>query len=192
MTHTANGNETLDFDPRNLPQEYLAAIGLLSAAASSTDSIIEYAIAGLLDLDAEQGWAVTAHMPAPLRMSVLRSAAEIAIDYDKALDELDVHLDQIKAATDARNQMIHGSWCVRPSNGQVMFVKQEARTHVEVQLRAVAVDEIERKALTLYEVGMNLMRFCIALGIDPKLPRQRDRGVNTPKARKARRKKTRE
>ena len=190
MTHTANGNETLDFDPRNLPQEYLAAIGLLSAAASSTDGIIEYAIAGLLGLDAEQGWAVTAHMPAPLRTSVLRSSAEIAIANGKALDELDIHLDAIKAATDARNQIIHGSWCVRPSDKAVLLVKQEARTHVEVSSRPVAVNEIESKALALYEVGMNLMRFCIALGIDPALPRERDRLVNTHKARKARRKKT--
>ena len=190
MAITGNGNETLDFDPRNLPQDYLAAIGLLSAAASSTDGIVEYAIAGLLGLDAEQGWAVTAHMSAPLRTSVLRSAAEIAIDSGRALDELDIHIEAIKAATDARNQMIHGSWCVRPSDNQVMFANQVARTHVEVGLRPVAVDEIERKALTLYETGMNLMRFCIALGIETKLPRARDRGANTPKARKARRKKS--
>lgn len=129
-------------------------------------------------------------MPAPLRTSVLRASAEIAIDNGEALDELDIHLKAIKDATDARNQMIHGSWCVRPSDQAVLLVKQEARTHVEVSSRPVAVDEIERKALTLYDVGMNLMRFCIAVGIDPALPRERDRTVNTPKARKARRKKT--
>lgn len=55
MDCTPKGNEVLDFDPRNLPQAYLAAIGLLSAAASHTDSIVEYTIAGLLGLDAEQG-----------------------------------------------------------------------------------------------------------------------------------------
>ena len=184
MSRTANENETLDFDPRNLPQEYLAAIGLMSAAASSTDGIMEYAIAGLLGLDAEQGWAVTAHMSAPQRTSVLRSSAEIVIESASALDELDIHLNARKAATDARNQMIHGSWSIRPSDGQVVLVKQEARTHVEVSLRAVSVDEIKGAALALYEVGMNLMRFCISFGIEPALPRKRDRITNTPKARK--------
>lgn len=188
MDRTRNGNEVLDFDPRNLPQEHLAAIGLLSAAASSTDGIVEYAIAGLLEIDAEQGWAVTAYMSAPLRISVLRASAEIVISNGKALDELDIHLDAIKAATESRNQIIHGSWCMRPSDQAVLLVKQEARTHVEVSSRSVTVDEVKGKALALYEAGMDLMRFCIALGIDPALPRQRDRLVNTPKARKARRK----
>ena len=189
MKQTPRGNETLDFEPGHLPLKHLAAIGLMSAAASHTDSIIEMAIAGMLGIDGEQGWAVTAHMPAPLRSSVLRSAAEIVLTDERALNELDIHLEAIKKAAEARNEMVHGSWAYRESDGAVLLVKQEARTHVEVSSRPVTVNEIERKALALHEVGLNLMSFLIAVDKLPSFPRERDRAVNTPKARKARRKK---
>lgn len=190
MHLTPNGNEVLDFTPANLPQDHLAAIGLMSAAASSTDSIIEMAIAGMLGIDSEQGYAVTAHMSAPLRASVLKSAAEIVLTDARALDELDTIMDAIKSAVQDRNDIVHGSWCVRPSDNTVLLVQQQARTHVEITSRPVTVNEIELKALTLHEVGLQLMRFIMAVDKTPALPRaDRARGVNTPKARKAARKK---
>lgn len=190
MKLTPRGNEVLDFTPTTLPQDHLAAIGLMSVAASSTDSIIEMAIAGMLGIDGEQGYAVTAHMSAPLRASVLKSAAEIVLTDSKALDELDAIMDGIKRAVQARNDIIHGSWCIQPSTGTVILVQQEARTHVEIKSRPVTVDEIKLKAITLYEVGMSLMQFIIAMEKVPALPREdRARGANTPKARKAARKK---
>lgn len=189
MDRTPSGNEVLDFEPLSLPQEHLAAIGLMSAAASSTDSIIEMAIAGMLGIDGEQGYAVTAHMSAPLRASVLKSAAEIVLEDPRALDALDDIMEEIRVAVVERNDVVHGSWCVRHSDGTVFLVQQEARTHVAMSSRPVTVDEIESKALALYDAGMNLMRFLIAVDKVPVLPRaDRRRGVNTPKARKAARK----
>ncbi|HXG99518.1 MAG TPA: hypothetical protein VNI79_03770 [Sphingomicrobium sp.] len=180
----------LDFTPTNLPQDILAAIGLMSAAASSTDNIIEMAIAGMLGIDGEQGYAVTAHMSAPLRVGVLKSAAEIALTSADALNDLDNILLTIKKAVEDRNAMVHGSWCLQPSDGAVLLVQQEARTHVAISSRPVTVDEIKRKAVTLYEVGMDLMQFIIDMDKVPALPSEtRTRGVNTPKARKAARKK---
>jgi hypothetical protein len=191
MDKTPMGNEVMDFEPGKLPADFLAALGLLSASASHTDGVIEMAIAGMLGIDGEKGWAVTAHMPAPLRSSVLRSAAEISLPDGKALDELDVVLDAIKSATDARNKMVHGSWARIPSTGEVILVEQEARTHVKVSTRTVTADEVKGKAFALYDAGMDLMRFLMAHNRVPDLPGQRPRGVNTPSARKARNKQTR-
>ena len=188
MDKTPQGNEVLDFEPMNLPPEHLQAIGLMSAAASSADSIVEMAIAGMLGIDGEQGYAVTAHMSAPLRANVLRSAAEIVIDNRRALDELDLLLDAIKKAAEARNDYVHGSWCVRPSDGAVFLVQQKARTHVKIESRPVTVDEIKSKAVAFHEAGLNLMRFILAVDKLPALPRKRERGLNTPNARKAARK----
>lgn len=189
MKFTPNGHEVLDFTPTNLPRDILAAIGLMSAAASSTDGVIEMAIAGMLGIDGEQGYAVTAHMSAPLRVSVLKSAAEIALTDAAALDELDDILLAINKAVEARNAFVHGSWCVRPSDGMVFLGQQKARTHVVVGSRPVSVDEIDGKALTFYKVGMDLMQFIIDMEKVPALPSEvRPRGVNTPKARKAARK----
>lgn len=186
MDKTPNGNELLDFEPGNLPADHLTAIGLMSASASHTDSIIEMAIAGMLGLDGEQGWAVTAHMSAPLRESALKSAAEIALQDERALNELDDILKAIKAAATDRNDMVHGSWAYRKSDKTVLLVQQEARTHVSVTSRPVAVDEIKLKAMALYEAGINLIRFLIAVDKMPPLPKPRLRGVNTPKERKVR------
>lgn len=189
MDRTPMGNEVLDFTPDKLPQDLLAALGLMAASASQTEDIIEMAIAGILGVDGERGYAITCHMPAPLRSSVLRSAAEIHFDNPAALDELDIILEQIKLAQGYRNDLLHGSWCKRPSDGEVLLVSQEARTHVEVKSRPVSVDEIKLKAGALYDAGLNLMRFIIAMDVMPALPSDRARGVNTPKARKAARKK---
>jgi hypothetical protein len=189
MDRTPRGNEVLDFTPEKLPQDLLAALGQMAAAASQTETIIEMAIAGILGVDGERGYAITTHMPAPLRASVLRSAAEIRFADAAVLDELDIILDHIKLTQGYRNEMIHGSWCVHPTTGETILVSEEARTHVQVSSRPVTVDEIKLKAVALYEAGIDLMRFLIALDVVPDLPGDRVRGVNTPKARKAARKK---
>jgi len=178
----------MDFEPANLPREYLAAIGLMSAAASHTDSIVEMAIAGVLGVDGEQGWAVTSHMPAPLRTSVLKSAAEIVMTDEAALNRLDDILDAIKSAVEERNGMVHGSWCRRPSDNAVFLVRQEARTSVKISSIPVTVDQIELKALALYNAGIGLMEFILDMDIMPAYPRTRNRTINTPSARKRRRK----
>jgi hypothetical protein len=188
MDRTPAGNEVLDFTPHLLPQELLAALGLMAASAAQTEDIIEMAIAGVLGIDGERGYAVTCHMSAPLRASVLKSAAEIRFDNPAVLDELDILLDQIKLTQGYRNDMLHGSWCRRPSDGAIFLVSQEARTHVEIKSRPATIDEIKLKADALYNAGIDLMRFLIALDIVPAVPGDRPRGVNTPKARKARKK----
>jgi len=47
-----------DYDPRNLPQEAQAAIGLSVACAAQTEHCVEMAIGGCLGLDAVQTGAV--------------------------------------------------------------------------------------------------------------------------------------
>jgi hypothetical protein len=61
--------EHYDFDPRNLPQDLLAAIGLMTTSAAHTESCVDEAIAGCLGVDYEYGQAVTTHMTMPLRFS---------------------------------------------------------------------------------------------------------------------------
>lgn len=131
---------------------------------------------------------MTAHMSAPLRESVLKSAAEIVIPDEHDLNELDVILAAIKTAAADRNDMVHGSWCYRESDKAVLLVQQKARSNVAVTSRPVTVDEIKLKALALYNAGIDLMEFLITQDRVPALPRDRVRGANTHRERKARRK----
>jgi hypothetical protein len=46
--------EHYDFDPRNLPPDVLAAIGLMTTSAAHTESCVDEAIAGCLGIDLER------------------------------------------------------------------------------------------------------------------------------------------
>jgi hypothetical protein len=172
-----------DFDPRNLPADILAAIGLSVASSAQTENMMELAIAGCLGVDSEYGMAITTHMPAPLRFSVLRSAAEIRLSVPQ-LDELDEILDEIRLATDSRNATVHAQLCVHPTSKECFVVKKSARAGVEIELVPQTVDKIKREALSMYEAGMRLWRFLDAHGFMPTLPPLRPRGHKTKSARK--------
>ena len=124
-----------DFDPHNLPNDVLEAIGLAMTSSAQTESIIEMAIAGCLKVEVDYGAAVTTHMSAPLRDSVLRAVAEIRIDDLDTLDELDRILDHIRDEVQPRrNAIAHHTWCRDPNTDEVFTVKQTARGSVDAEL----------------------------------------------------------
>ncbi len=96
-----------DFDPHNLPQKLLAAIGLALTSYAQTERMVQDAIAGCLGVDTEYGAAATTHMAMPLRFSVLKSVAEIRIDDLDALDELDELISKVEDAANRRNAIAH-------------------------------------------------------------------------------------
>lgn len=177
-----------DFDPRNLPQDLLAAIGLVTTCAAQTESIVEQAIAGCLGVDFEFGMAVTVHMAMPLRFSALRAAAEIRIDDLDALDELDLIIDEIDDAFVKRNAVVHHSWCRDPATGNVFTVKNSARTRVETDLIPMSVNGVKGEAAFIYAAGMKLMQFMMDHSLIPPFPPgPRPRAHKSKAARKKRR-----
>jgi hypothetical protein len=176
-----------DFDPRNLPQEYLTAIGIAVASSAQTESVIELAIAGCLGVDQEYGAAITTHMAAPLRFSVLRSVAEIKIDDLDALDELDDLLAEAETAGVKRNGIAHHSWCHNPKTGEVFTVKEVARTSYSMDLIPMPIDKVKADAEFIYQIGMKLMLFIQNNGIMPANTPLRNRFHKTKPERKKRR-----
>ena len=176
-----------DFDPRTLPQDLLAAIGLMTASAAQTEGVVEWAIAGCLGLDIEYGMAVTTHMAMPLRFSALRSAAEIRIDDLDALDELDGLLDLLHEAFNKRNAIVHHTWCRHPPTGEVFTVKSTARISVQSDLLPMSVDRVKSDALFVYDAGIKLMSFLYRLNLAPSPPPLRPRGHKSKAARAKRR-----
>lgn len=159
-----------EFDPRKLPDEILAAIGLISTCSAQTESVVEAGISACLDIDFEFGAAITTHMNAPQRDNVLRAVAEIKIDNLDDLDKLDRLLDQINAAFAKRNAYVHRGWCQHPTNGKVYTVKTSARGRVETDLVAMDLKEIRRDAQFIYQVGMDLQTFLMERDLFPKEP----------------------
>jgi hypothetical protein len=177
-----------DWDPYNLPPKLLAAIGLMTASAAQTESIVEMAIACLVDVEVDYGKALTTHMAMPLRFSAIRAAAEIRIDDLDALDELDDILDIVEDAFDKRNGVVHHSWCRDPETGEVFTVKETARTSVRSELIPMSIDAVKSDALFIYEAGMKLQTFLKKNGLRLKFPAvPRLRGHKSKAARKKRR-----
>jgi hypothetical protein len=186
MTSTS---KPLDFDPNNLPKEFLQAIGLAIACGAQTESVVSMAIGGCLGVDAEYAMATTTHMTLPLKFSVLKSVAEIRIDDLDDLDELDRLLDNVDKALGKRHEVAHASWCRNEDTGELFRVKQAARTRLEVDRAPVTSKEIAVDAAMIYAAGMALMTFIGARKLLPPIPPMRPRGHKSRTARKKRVKK---
>ncbi len=180
---------TYDFDPRNLPSELLSAIGLAIASFAQTEKVMESAIAGCLGVDSEFGAALTTHMPAPLRFSILKSVAEIRIDELDVLDELDELLAELEIAFNKRNDLAHNQWCREPTTGDLFTVKEKARKRYEMDFLPMTINGVKSDALFIYRVGMDFMTFLLAHDLFPELPPVRPRAHKSKAARKVRRSK---
>ncbi len=178
-----------DFNPKNLPPELLQAIGLAVASFAQTEQFIQEAIAGCLGVDAEYGKAITTHMPMPLRMSVLRSVAEIRIDDLDVLDELDHHLEQLNKAIEMRNALAHNQWSTNPSTGEIFTVKEQARSRLTTDLIPMSIDSAKIDAAFVYRTGIAFYQFLGLRNLLPEIPPvHRPRGHKSQAARKKRRK----
>jgi hypothetical protein len=177
-----------DFNPFNLPPDLLRAVGLITAAAAQNEHIVQQFVGALLGIDTLEMVAVTAHMSAPLKDDVARALIELNGGSAEIIDIVDDLLDDIEAAADKRNILVHNSFARHPETGEVLSFREKARGSLQVTLRPVSASEIEKDAAATYEVGMNLMRFMLAYGLKPV---DRIRPVHAPldrrkKARQAR------
>lgn len=160
----------LDFDPRSLPAEYLSAIGLACACYAQTEDHIEMAIAGLLKVDCETGWAVTTHMTAPLRESVLKSLSDIRMENLETIERFDKLLADVNEAANRRNRIVHHLWCRDEKTGEVFQVRAQARTRVTADLKPVSLESIKADAEFIYSAGIELFRFLGTHGLLPAFP----------------------
>lgn len=165
-----SGYRVFDFDPRNLPQELLAAIGLAITSSAQNEQFLQEAIAACAGMDAERGYAITTHMTMPLRFSALRSAAEIHIDDLDILDKLDEHLDRLDLAINKRNTIAHRQWARDPKTGELFTIKQSARARLETDLIPMTVDQVKSDALFIYQTGIEFFQFLSLNGLLPAVP----------------------
>lgn len=179
-----------DYDPRNLPQDLLSAIGLVAACSAHTESIVQEGIAGCAGLEVDYGLAITTHMSAPLREDTFKALAHIKIDDADALDELDEHLADIKTAFGKRNAYLHNLWCRDPDTGECFTTVVRARGEIDVELVPMTATAARADANFIYDAGMHLMLFLRLRDLLPPFPTEpRIRAHTRKAARKVRRKK---
>ena len=178
-----------DFDPNNLPPEYLAAIGLVVASASQTDHVMRDFVGSYLGIDLAESLAVGAHMSTPMRDNIIRALIELNAPRASDVDDLDDILDLVREATSRRNAVAHNAFARHPDTGQVFSLRERARGSLQVDFKPIEVAELKEVAAEMYAAGMALMEYMMARGIGP---RGRKKPIREPlnrgrKARQARR-----
>lgn len=178
-----------DFDPNNLPPDYLAAIGLVVASASQTDHVMRDFIGSYLGIDIAESLALGAHMSTPMKDDIIRALVELNAPRACDVDELDDILDRVREATARRNSVAHNAFAKHPDTGQVFSLRERARGSLQVEMVPIEVAELKEIAAEVYAAGIALMEYMIARGIGP---RERMKPLREPlnrgrKARKARR-----
>jgi hypothetical protein len=173
-----------DYNPYNLPQDLLAATGLAIACASQTEDIVSMAVAGCAGVNSAYGGAIITHMTMPLRLSILRSTAEIRLDDLDALDELDDIIELIEDAFEKRNAIAHHLWARDPETNAIYLQKAKARISYQIDLLPITVDQVKADAALIYEVGMRLMAFLRLHKLLPPIPDRLDRAHKLKAARK--------
>lgn len=156
-----------DFDPNNLPDEYLRAIGLTIACASQTESILQNFIGGVLKIDLIETRALTAHMSMPLKDDIARALAELSAPNMVELDAIDDVLDRVWDAMQKRNALAHNALIRHPDTGQVLSWREQARGSFRGTLTPISAKEIENDAALVYQAGMDLQEFMMRRGIAP-------------------------
>lgn len=156
----------LDFEPRKLPGDLLKAIGLVTASAAFTEHIINQAIGGISSLDLEYTGALTVNMNMPQRYKALRSAAKLRLPDDDyvLLDEL---ISRVDKAYEERNSYVHHSWAMRRE--AAVLIKESARKGYKQELLEVSVEDVERIATLIYDLGIELWQFISIRGLLPDL-----------------------
>ncbi|WP_349363062.1 MAG: hypothetical protein ABL307_12550 [Roseitalea porphyridii] len=161
---------SFDFDPRKLPKPYLEAIGLACACYAQTEDNVQMAISGILGVDGETGWALSTHMTAPLRESVLKSLTDIKFDNLDDIEEFDRLMADVSEAATRRNRLAHNLWAVDEETGDVYQVSTQARKRVAVDVKPISLKAIRADAAFIYDAGIELLRFLMAKNLLPALP----------------------
>lgn len=178
-----------DFDPNNLPPEYLASIGLVVASASQTDHVMRDFIGSYLGIDMAESLALGAHMSTPMKDDIIRALVELNAPGASDVDELDDILDRVRKIAARRNAVAHNAFARHPETGQVFTVRERARGSLQVEMKPIEVAELNEIAAEMHASGMSLMEYMMARGIGP---REREAPLREPlnrrqKARQARR-----
>ena len=156
-----------DFNPNNLPPEYLQAIGLITAVSAQTESILQEFIGALLKIDNIQNTALTTHMTIPLMINIIKTLAEIEARSVKEIDKIDELIETAGDAIGKRNTIVHNALIRNTETGEVLVRRLSARGSIKQELRTITVMEIEQDAAAIYNAGEAIIDFMTTKGLEP-------------------------
>ncbi|MCM2343490.1 MAG: hypothetical protein NDJ24_02925 [Alphaproteobacteria bacterium] len=158
-----------DFDPHNLPPEYLRAIGLVVASSAQTEHVLQDFIGALLGIDNIQTVALTSQMSFPLKNDIIGALAELDAPNINELDKIDDLLEAASKAMDKRNIVAHNNFMRNPDTGQVYSHRLRAKGSIKLDLKPISVVEIQQIAEEIYKAGMDIMSFMISRKLESRV-----------------------
>jgi hypothetical protein len=177
-----------DFDPSNLPDEYLKAIGLIVVSATETEAVMRDFIGALLGIDNIASLAICTPMPFRLKDDIIRTLNELKAPSDSELDKLDDILDRIAEAIQSRNAIAHSSFPIHPETRQVHRFKEKARGRLSADWVEVSPEELHSIAKEIHEAGLALQSFMAERELGPH---HREEPLRKPISRKKKARETR-
>lgn len=154
--------KVFDFDPRNLPDAHLRAIGLVVAASAQTESIVAQVIGMLVGLRTVDCVAVTAQMGTNLRLDVAETLIREKVEPDDLKEACLEALAAVRIAIGARNGIIHRDWMRDPDTGEVRGSKTTAKGSIKVKIPDSSTTAIEAQAAAIYQSGISLFGLIFA------------------------------
>jgi hypothetical protein len=147
----------------NLPDAYLIAIGKVSVAWGTLETVVDLGInkfAGFRSVD-PRALILTAHMSWPLKMDVLESLIT-ALREEAAYPHLarfDAIKPMLKKAQDGRNRFAHGQWGYQ--EGKVTKLRATARGKLKASIDTITVADIDLAADDVGRAGAALMKLIV-------------------------------
>ena len=157
-----------DFNPRNLPDDYLRAVGLVAMASAQTENVLSDFIGAVIGSDNIETMALTTHMSFPLKDNIIRSLIELNAATAEVVDNLDDILDSIGEAITKRNAIIHNPLIRHPETGEILSHRMKSRGSLQLALKPITVEEIQEDATLIYKAGMALQSFMMLYGLSPR------------------------
>ncbi|MFM5923965.1 MAG: hypothetical protein ACKOPG_07255 [Novosphingobium sp.] len=170
-----------DFNPNNLPDEHLRAIGLVIACASQTEEIMRNFIGVLLGVDNIETIALGTHMSLPMKDDIIRAVVELNAPSASAVDEVDDILDEIREAMQLRNAVAHNEFAIHPENGEIYSLREKARGSLQAELKPIKANDLLEAADRVFRAGMALQSYMMKTGL---VPRTREKPLREPLNRK--------
>ena len=156
-----------DFDPNNIPSEYLEAIGRVALSSAQTEGILGDFISGLLSIDLIENVALTAHMPNQTKLKTARALVELNMGNPAIIDTADDILDEIESALKLRNPVLHNRMAINPETQDVVWWRESAHGNIKVDPDPANLDQLEKAASRLYLSGLELSKFMTFHNIAP-------------------------
>lgn len=158
-----------NFNPNDLPDEYLRATGLVVTSASQTEKIMRDFAGALLGIDNIESIAFGTHLSFPMKDNIIRAVVELNAPSASAVDTLDDILDEIENALLFRNVVAHSEFAIHPDNGDVYLMREKARGSLQVDFKPVKTEELLAAAERIYQAGLALQDYMTRSGLIPRL-----------------------